>query len=710
MKGELGVNKQFFSDKYGDDNEVIALIESIEEKYDALKGTIFYKFPTIKELDKAAVQPDVLVVSEKHGVVIIVADNMNTRREDDWQLFIDKKEDIDSSIYTGLLKNKMLKRNNRELKFDINTIGYCPNLIEDNSCSSVFYSIGSLLEYMDTCIKDNDLDEMILNEIVASLESSAAIIKPKERILSENDKNKKAKVLKDIEARIARFDDEQRISALSLLDGPQRIRGLAGSGKTIILCLKAANLHLMYPNKKILYTFYTKSLYDYIVQLITRFYMKMTDGQIPDFNKVRVLHAWGGRSVPGVYYEACRTNGLVPLTYNDAKEQKSAFEYICSCFINETRNSPVKEYDYVLMDEAQDFPVSFYQLCRAIVKNDHLIWCYDEVQNILDVELQNTKQTFSNEYDPDGIDLDIEYDKHPYVKNDVVLHKSYRNVKKILLCAVALGFGIYNDKLVQSLENNKHWEDLGFNVKEGDCSKEEYVVIERDEDASPLLVDDTLIEDCIIYYEADNFGDELDWIANEIEKAIMEESLLPEDIAVISLDERNAFKYMQGIEKRLYEKNIDTFNVLDKNYLKGFYREGKVTLASVFKAKGNEAAMVFVCGCDYFERYKDERRIRNTIFTAFTRAKVWLRVSGMGENSLKQIKAEVAKLKENDYRLCFYNKPTHMLDRDWNERTGRLSEDKKIRSKIDKECARLGITTDEYFRRFILIDEEKKDE
>ncbi len=702
------MNKQVFSEMYEEDRDVSSLVEKIEKEYEKYHGSIFYKFPTIKEFDKNPVQPDVLVVSEKHGVVIIIADEMNARREDTWRLFLDKKESIDNCIYTGLLKNKSLKLNNRALKFSVNTIGFCPNLIDATEEENVYTSVGSILKYLDSIRDVESIPDNVLNEIVASLESSTAIIKPKERILADDETNTKAKILKDIETKIARFDDEQRLSALSLLDGPQRIRGLAGSGKTIILCLKAANLHLMYPDKKILYTFFTRSLYDYIVRLISRFFMKMTDGQLPDYNKIRVLHAWGGRSVPGVYYEACRSNGISPLTLGDARGKGNAFEYVCSKFIEETHNNPRKDYDYVLMDEAQDFSVSFYQLCRAIVKDDHLIWCYDEVQNIFDVELQNTKTTFSNNYDSKGIDLEAEFYKHPYIKNDVVLHKSYRNVKEILLSAVALGFGIYNDKLIQSLENNKHWEDLGFKVILGDCSKEENVVIEREEDASPLRIDDTQLAGCVIGYEASSFADELNWIATEIEKAIKEDHLLPEDIAVISLDERNALSYMKGLEKRFFEKSIDSFNVMDRNYVKGFCKEGKVTLSSVFKAKGNEAAMVFVCGCDIFEIYKDERHMRNTIFTAFTRAKVWLRISGIG--ALKHIRTELDKLKENNYKLCFLNKPTHLLDRDWNEKTGRMTEDEKIREKIAKECKRLGITTDEYLKKYIMVDEEKIDD
>ena len=46
--------------------------------------------------------------------------------------------------------------------------------------------------------------------------------------------------------------------------------------------------------------------------------------------------------------------------------------------------------------------------------------------------------------------------------------------------------------------------------------------------------------------------------------------------------------------------------------------------------------MVFVIGCDVFEDKKDSRIMRNKVFTAFTRAKIWLRISGTGEECLKQ--------------------------------------------------------------------------
>lgn len=698
---------QYFSDQYTKETETVNLIEKISEKYKGVAGQIFYKFPSIKELDKKVIVPDILIASKTMGIVVVMVDTMQVLRERELEEYKEKIEVVDNYIYTSLMKNRNLKKSARSLKFNVTSLGYCPNLSIDIGEETIFCSISKVLDYLDSM--HEDCAEEVLNEAIASLEQAMAMIKPKERILGEEDKNTKAQVLKDIETQIARFDDEQRLSALSLLDGPQRIRGLAGSGKTIILCLKAANLHILYPEAIILYTFYTKSLYDYIIQLITRFYMRMADGQLPDFeNRIRVMHAWGGKQVPGVYYNACRDNGIRPIAYGEAKRHGNAFKFICEQFIDKTKYNANKMYDYVLIDEAQDFDISFYQLCRSIVKNDHLIWCYDEVQNIFDVILQNPQKTFANKYDLEGIDLVEEQKKHPRMRNDIVLQKSYRNIKEILLTAVALGFGIYNDKLIQSLEDNTHWEDLGFTVIEGDCSKEENVIIERKEKASPLVIDNSKIEDCVKFFEAPSFSEELDWVAKEISEAIIVDKLLPEDIAVVCLDESNVFNYFGGLEQRLMNKMIYTYNVMDRDYIKGFYMDGKVTLSSIFKAKGNEAAMVFVIGCDVFEEKKDLRTMRNKVFTAFTRAKIWLRISGTGEECLKQMLYEVDQLKKNNLKFVFFNKPTHLLDKDWNEKSESYDDEQAFYEEILEMSRKKGISVDRILQMY--TQKKKEDE
>ena len=391
------MKKQIYSDDYNDNIEIMTLLEEIDKRYQNENGYIFYGFPTIKEFDRPIIRPDIFIVAEHLGVVSILVDSIEVDRSNLFKMFLEKMDEVDNYIYTTLLRDKRLN-NNRQLEFSVSTLGYCPNMLKEESSASIFVNRTSLLSKLEEISNSSDGSaRTFIDTIISDLEGSGAIIKPKERVLNEQDIDTKANLLKEIEGRIARFDDEQRFSALSMLEGPQRIRGLAGSGKTIILCLKAAHLHMMHPNAIILYTFYTKSLYDYIVQLINRFYMKMTDGQVPDFNKIQILHAWGGAQVPGVYYEACKKNNISPLTLNDARGHgENPFSYICKQFIDDTKYNAIKMYDYVLIDEAQDFEAPFYQLCRSIVKDDHIVWCYDEVQNIFDVVIQNTKDTFSN--------------------------------------------------------------------------------------------------------------------------------------------------------------------------------------------------------------------------------------------------------------------------------------------------------------------------
>lgn len=66
-----------------------------------------------------------------------------------------------------------------------------------------------------------------------------------------SEKITKGLILNDIEGYIAKFDIEQKTAAIAEIEGPQRIRGLAGSGKTIVLTQKAAIYHLNHPDDTI---------------------------------------------------------------------------------------------------------------------------------------------------------------------------------------------------------------------------------------------------------------------------------------------------------------------------------------------------------------------------------------------------------------------------------------------------------------------------
>lgn len=694
------MEKLVFSQEYVNDNVTMELYDALYKEFSDLNGHLYYGFPTIKILDYPVEHPDIFLISELYGVILVFSDEMVNKRGEYYNKFVDKVERIDSYIYSQMIKHSQLRRDNRNLKFSLTSIQYLPNIelnAGEDKIEGVLTRVNEVIEKIKST--ESIVDDSLMGDILATLDASTATIKPKERQINEEDSETKAYVLNNIESQIAKFDQKQRFAAVSMLFGPQRIRGLAGSGKTIILCLKAAYLHLNYPDMKIVYTFFTKSLYDYISQLITRFYMSISDGLVPDFKSgnIQILHGWGGATVNGLYYEACLHNDVEPIKFRDAKKEAKGdepFTYVCKSFIEETKGNPHKMYDFILIDEAQDFDASFYQLCRSIVKDDHLIWGYDELQNIFNVSIQDTESTFKNEFNKEGIDLEKCNIPHRLISNDIVLPKSYRNIKEILVTAIAYGFGIYNSVLVQSLENNNHWEDLGFTVIQGDCEKEEVVVIERKTENSPLKISNKYQEeDFIEFIDANNMEDEAHKVGKEIIKSIVEDKLRPDDIMVICVDDRHVKRYFSHLSEYLNDNDVFTNNLSDSYYTSGFALPDHVTLTTVYKAKGNEAAMVFVMGCDTFNFNIDSRNFRNKIFTAFTRAKVWLRISGISIDNTS-LTGEYKMLKENNYKFVFKNKPHHLLNRDWSESSQQLDID--TMEKVDKYITEMGISVEQY--------------
>jgi superfamily I DNA and RNA helicase len=487
------------------------------------------------------------------------------------------------------------------------------------------------------------------------VEGSKAIPKQTERNLrNKNDfRNSKGAILSAIENDIYNFDLEQKRAALFIIDGAQRIRGLAGSGKTVILAMKAAIIHLQNPDASILYTYYTKSLHDVVKNLITRFYRQFADRD-PNWNKIQIMHAWGGKYLEGVYYNACQINNIPALDLTAAKLKRptNPFDYACEDI---TQYNLAIQYDYSLMDEAQDFPPNFYRLCRKITDKNRVVWAYDDFQNILNIELQDEKETFGK--DEKG-NYFIDFSKRADELQDLILYRCYRNPRKILISAFALGLGVYNLTrskflMIQRLENNQHWESLGFLVKKGDSSDGSQMIIERPEQNSSEIKNELLDDDEIIKVQmADSLTDELEYIIESI-KADLQKELKPEDITVVCMDNRNVRRYFEHISQELESEGIKCFNLLNVSPNNKFFKmKDHVTLSTIYNAKGNESGSIYIAGIDAVFSNKDDITERNKIFTAMTRSLAWVTLTGVG-GSVQHCIDELDLLKKNNYLLQF---------------------------------------------------------
>lgn len=671
------------TDKYYSDEISKELVDYLNnEKIDLNNAVVYYEYPIYMDIEDQALSPKILLISPNAGVLVLNCSPVSS--VDDVSILDEETSQIENYLFSKFIKSKILRgKNKRDLSFVLQSALYLP-LAESTGYdveNAIYKEKGEVLSLID--VENCQLTEEMIKEICSILEGSKAILKPKIREISHDDTTSKGYILNKMEQQMAYLDKDQKQAALSQINGPQRIRGLAGSGKTIILCMKAALIHLRDPEKRILYTFLTKSLYDYIETMITRFYKLFGDGSLPDFDKIQIKHSWGGENISGVYYSACKSNNITPLTFRQAKEKSfigDPFDIVCEDFLEKTSGNLVKEYDYVLIDEAQDFQPPFYQLCRAIVKDDCLVWCYDDLQNIYDVKIQDTIKTFENKYGAQGIDLVKLNEQYEALNNDVVLAKTYRNPREILVLAHAIGFGIYNDSLIQSLENKQHWIDFGYNVLEGNCRLGDRMVIERPRENSPLIVSDMQSPEQIIELKSlESSTQEIEWIADSIESNIQNENVRPDDIIVICLDDKNSKGHLQALSAALNYKNINTFNITDSFYSKGFIEEGSVTLSTVYKAKGNEAAIVYVMGTQVFEQGKNRRSMRNKIFTAFTRAKGWLKISGVDIED-GQLWREIFQVINDNFTLKFtQTEPKFTV-----ERGKKADRGTKIKQKIEE--------------------------
>ena len=150
-----------------------------------------------------------------------------------------------------------------------------------------------------------------------------------------------------------------------------------------------------------------------------------------------------------MHREASLRAGLTPMTYSVAASGagpgQNAFEFACRNLLDTQRVTP--QYDLILIDEGQDFPGSFYELCFYLAKVDRdkkqIIWAYDELQNVFDVKVRTPTELFGTDIDGEPrISLPRSLPIHAE-SNDFVLPKCYRNQRDVLVLAHATGFGIY---------------------------------------------------------------------------------------------------------------------------------------------------------------------------------------------------------------------------------------------------------------------------
>lgn len=622
-------------------------IREFAKKYPAVCGEVYLGYPIyIDEIAQRQTCVDVAIIS-RIGVFII--NIVKTAITDYGQI----QDDIYAKVESKFKKQPFLFKR-KKLVFDFFTITYSVPHLQELDEYPLVTNVNELLTYIDSVKEDKEFDDDLYEKILSGIQEAYGINIHKERGMVRE--GTKAFAISQMSSLIEKYDSRQMEAILSDTAGIQRIRGMAGSGKTIILARKAVELHTAHPDWDIVVTYSTRTLKDQLSSLISRFYAAKNDGAKYDENKLKIMQSWGSATSKGVYYEICLRHGIEPQNVNEAKvkygKDANLFSRVCGEVLSSVKNF-TKMYDCILIDEAQDFDKNYLQLCLKVLDSSkRLVYAYDELQKLNEEAMPDPTQIF-------GCSID----------HDTPLTVCYRNQGRAIVTAHAMGMGLYRkDGLLQLPGASSVWEAIGY-ISDTPIEEGKSVTLYRTKETSPelLKVDP---DDIIRFLSYDNSSAMYEALLYMIQDDLVTNELLPADLMIIDMDtfgynkNRQILTGLQFTQNYIVQEETDEANQKYEFKIhaagaanpEDFFRCDSVVYSSIRRAKGNETFVVYIVNAQKCVNSLRRRSDRNGLFTAITRSKGWVRVLGYGED-MDALVQEFEEIKKHDFKLHFDEYP-----------------------------------------------------
>lgn len=194
---------------------------------------------------------DALLVSKETGLVVFsLVEGRDIDGSDESQ------DDSYNKLESKLRAHKILMKG-RNLQVPINPVTFAPTRDNVADLTTEQYPVCNE-ETLGTWLNDRKWDNPIHYESLVSVIQAISTIRKGRKKRDIKKEDSRGAKLKNLEDSIANLDNLQGRAVIETVKGVQRIRGLAGSGKTIVLALKAAYLHAQHPDWKIAVTFNTR--------------------------------------------------------------------------------------------------------------------------------------------------------------------------------------------------------------------------------------------------------------------------------------------------------------------------------------------------------------------------------------------------------------------------------------------------------------------
>lgn len=692
--------------------------EKVKDSFRNRECIVYSKYPLFSNVGENKKEPDILIVDKQFGIVIIEVKGISIEQiekvegnkwtfKDFYQKTSNPVGQAQNQLYAlmsrlyhpniyGKINTKVLvalpyitKKEWENKKFGLS--GEAPIIFRDNLSPG---ALKKIIEETGNIFTADFLNEEQWKMLLSYIGGENIFAKETELDFTEGTK---AYICKAVDEEMYELDIQQEKIGKVIPPGPQRIRGIAGSGKTLLLCQKAAYMHLKYPDYKIALVFFTRNLYDNIRVNVDRYIRMFSAGTTKyDSNgNLKIMHAWGGKDFTGLYREIASNNGVSPLNVVSVKKlnggkllgPSDGLIYACKKLLEDKKDHINEIYDAILIDEGQDLisedwikyngAQAFYYLAYKALrpinpskpKLKRLIWAYDELQNLNSMKIPSNKEVFGENLELKEILAGVYYEGG--VKKSEIMKVCYRTPHDILTTAHAVGMGLFRPEgMVCGYTRQEDWADIGYKVVSGDFKAIGNVIkLERPIENSLSPIKKYYKGDLIIFQTFMNFEDLCEELAKNIKNDIEKHELDPmKQILIVYIGVKSTRAIVgralvnEGINYYVPQapKNNDcNFNWQDKQGDR-FWNNDAVTIANIYEAKGNEADMVYILGIENIAQKEGEMNTRNELFVALTRAKCWVKIMGIGEYKLyDEIRKAIAAKGKFEFG---FKKPGQVVD------------------------------------------------
>lgn len=394
-------------------------------------------------------------------------------------------------------------------------------------------------------------------------------------------------LLDQVKHKIILFDGDQSRFIYSNVPSKKKItiQGLAGTGKTELLLHKLKDLYIRDKTSKIVFTCFNKILAESMRSRVPEFFDFMrVDEQIKWEERLWVMSSWGSSGVKnsGLYSYICSNYNLTFHPFSP----KWSFEKVCAAALKELKGQDeiTPCFDYILIDESQDFSQSFFELCELIT-NKTMYIAGDIFQDIYDRTLNQS------------------------VHSDFLLNKCYRTDPKTLMFAHAVGMGLYETPVIRWLDDEE-WVSCGYQI---DRSEGEFQLsrmpLRRFED-----IETTNIPSIEVIEASDDYVKDVISIIDEIRE--QNPSVKACDIAVVFLESNNSNYKFADLLQLAINKKYKNWSAI-KGYETKSTSEDAVFISNKNNIKGLEFPFVI---CVINEELTRNVFKRNTVYMMLTRS------------------------------------------------------------------------------------------